>query len=215
MTRIAIYSRIGNKPGQDTEQQLAEMRRQVLSKYPSVDLFVDRNDKSSGCPEWRRLFQSATRRELDVVLVWALDRIMSESVYEVFEHIRKLRRCGIQFVSYTEEHFRSGGPAGALMIPIADWIAQQQSILISERTKVTLAMARAAGKPLGRPRKAIPLADVAFDRGSGMSWRQLEQKYGIPQSTLRNAIRSRTEAGLPMPLEPSGAPDLRTQEESQ
>jgi DNA invertase Pin-like site-specific DNA recombinase len=215
VTRIAIYSRIGNERSKDTEHQLAEMRRQVLSKYPSVDLFVDREDKISHFPELRRLFQSAARREFDVVLVWALDRIMSESVDEVFEHIRKLRRCGIQFVSYTEEHFRSGGPAGALMIQIPDWIAQQQSILISERTKVTLAMARAAGKPLGRPRKAVPLADAAADRGSGMSWRQLEQKYGIPQSTLRNAIRSRTEAGLPMPLEPSDAPDPGTQEELQ
>jgi DNA invertase Pin-like site-specific DNA recombinase len=167
VTTIAIYSRIGNKRGQDTEDQLAEMRRQVLSKYPSVDLFVDREDKSSDCPERRRRFQSAARREFDVVLVWALDRLMNESVYEVFEHIRKLARCGVHLVSYTEEHFRTDGQAGAFLIPIATWILQRERVLISERTKAALAMARVEGKRLGRPGKRFPLRTWPPTGGAG------------------------------------------------
>jgi hypothetical protein len=38
---------------------------------------------------------------------------------EVFENIRKLLRSGVNFVSYTEDHFRTDGPAGAFLIPIA------------------------------------------------------------------------------------------------
>ncbi len=32
---------------------------------------------------------------------------------------------GVQFISYTEAHFRTTGPAGELMIAIAAWIAGQ------------------------------------------------------------------------------------------
>ena len=44
MVKIAIYSSIGKNRGQDTETQLAELRRRVLSKYSAIDLFVDRED---------------------------------------------------------------------------------------------------------------------------------------------------------------------------
>ena len=134
---------------------------------------------------------------------------MSEGVNEVLENLRKLVRCGIQFVSYTEEHFRTNGPAGTLVMPIAAWIAQQERILISARTKAALAMARAEGKRLGRPRRIFPFRAVAVDRQSGMSECLLEQKYGIPQSILRNATPSLTEAAVPMPLE-TGDPYMCT-----
>jgi DNA invertase Pin-like site-specific DNA recombinase len=45
---------------------------------------------------------------------------------------------GVQFISYTEAHFRTTGPAGELMIAIATWIAQQERIRLSERTKAGL-----------------------------------------------------------------------------
>jgi DNA invertase Pin-like site-specific DNA recombinase len=133
------------------------------------------------------------------VLVWALDRFMGESVAEVFVNIQKLLRYDVQVVSYTEPHFRTTGPAGELMIPIATWIAQQERIRISERTKAGLAKAQANGKRLGRPWKVFPCGRVAADRKRGMSWRQLERKYHVPQSTIRNAIQKLAEASGPQP----------------
>jgi hypothetical protein len=38
----SIYSNIGNNKGQDTESQLAELRRYVGSQQREVYLFVDR-----------------------------------------------------------------------------------------------------------------------------------------------------------------------------
>ena len=51
-----------------------------------------------------------------MLLVWALDRLAREGVAETFEYIKRVTGYGIQFVSFTEEHFRTTGPAGELMI---------------------------------------------------------------------------------------------------
>jgi DNA invertase Pin-like site-specific DNA recombinase len=125
--KVAIYSIIGNKKGQDTEEQLDQLRRLALSKHREVYLFVDRQSgKTSERVEFQKLFESAARREFEGVLVWALDRFVGENVVETFLNIRKLSRYGVQFMSGTEPHFCTAGPAGELMIPIAVWIAQQE-----------------------------------------------------------------------------------------
>ena len=71
---------------------------------------------------------------------------------------------------------------------------QQERIRISERTKAGLAKARATGKPVGRPWKVFAHGRVAADRQRGMSWRQLERKYHVAQSTLRHCLRKLAEA---------------------
>jgi hypothetical protein len=66
---ISIYSNIGNNKGQDTENQLAELRRYAGSQHREVYLFVDREGGKTGRhAEFQNLFQSAARREFQVVL---------------------------------------------------------------------------------------------------------------------------------------------------
>ena len=74
------------------------------------------------------MFAAASRREFDAVVTWALDRLSREGVAQTFEHIKTLLAYGVQYISYTEAHFRTTGPAGELMIAIAAWIAQQERI---------------------------------------------------------------------------------------
>jgi DNA invertase Pin-like site-specific DNA recombinase len=214
--KVAIYSSIGTKKGQDTEEQLVQLQRHVLSQHREVYLFVDREAGKTGHrAEFQNLIESAARREFQVVLVWALDRFIGASVAEAFGNIQRILRYGVQVVSYTEPHFRTSGPAGALMIPIAAWIAQQERIRISERTKAGLATARVHGKRLGRPWKVLPRRRVATDYKRGMSWRQLERKYHVPQSTLRNVIQKLAEAGVPPPSATGDPSRGGAEEESQ
>ena len=179
---------------------------QIRVRCPGFKSYSDRKSaKTSGRAEFQKLFQSAARREFQIVLVWALDRFVGENVADTFLHIQKLLRYGVQFWSYTEVHFCTNGPAGELMFPIAAWIAEQQRVRISERTKAGLAKARAERKRLGRPGKVFPRGRVVADRRRGMSWRQLERKYHVPQSTLRNAIPKLAEADA-RPLHDTGDP---------
>jgi DNA invertase Pin-like site-specific DNA recombinase len=85
--------------------------------------YIDQaSGKTSERDSFKRLFEDASRRAFDVVLVWALDRFTREGVLETFEHVQRLTHFGIAFESYTEQHFRTTGPAGELMLAIAAWM---------------------------------------------------------------------------------------------
>jgi DNA invertase Pin-like site-specific DNA recombinase len=112
-----------------------------------------------------------------------------EGVYETFAHIRTLRTYGVQFESLTEAHFRTTGPAGDLMLAIAAWIAQQERIRISERTKAGLARAKAQGRVGGRRARVFDRDRAQKLRDSGMSWRAIGRKLGIAQSSIRASLQ--------------------------
>lgn len=95
-----------------------------------------------------------------MVLVWALDRFTREGIEATFGYVRRLKDDGVDFVSYTEAHFRTTGPAGTLMLAVAAWIAEQERKRISDRTKAGMETARRRGKILGRPAAKIDAAPV-------------------------------------------------------
>jgi DNA invertase Pin-like site-specific DNA recombinase len=189
--RAAIYARVSTKDkGQDVENQLIQLRRYARAQRWETTEYIDHETgKHSDRDAFKQMFTAATRREFDVVLVWSLDRLTREGVYETFAHIRVLTQHGVQFESLTEAHFRTTGPAGELMLAIAAWIAKQERIRISERTKAGLARARAQGKHLGRPHAVFSRDKARKLREAGMSWRAIGRKMGVPQSTIRDGLR--------------------------
>ncbi len=190
--RAAVYARVSTKDkGQDTENQLLQLRDYCQRQgWPIAHEYIDHvSGKSGERDSFKQLFTDASRRQFDVVVVWALDRFTREGVLETFEYIRDLTRNGVQFESYSEAHFRTTGPAGELMLAIAAWIAKQERLRISERTKAGLARARAQGKQLGRPGKVYSRDRARELRLDGLSWRQIARKLGVPQSTIRRHLR--------------------------
>ena len=187
-----IYARVSTKDkGQDTENQLAQLRRYAESQNWEVIEYIDHETgKHANRAAFLKLFEAASRREINMVLVWALDRFTREGVGETFLHIKKLTGYGVQFESLTEAHFRTTGPAGELMIAIAAWIAKQERSRISERTKAGLATAKAKGKQLGRRWKVFPRDKAVEMRKAGVSWRKIAAELGIGQSTIRSALQS-------------------------
>jgi DNA invertase Pin-like site-specific DNA recombinase len=186
----AIYARVSTKDkGQDTENQLAQLRRYAESQSWEVVEYIDHETgKHANRAAFQKLFEAASRREINMVLVWALDRFTREGVGETFLHIKKLAGYGVQFESLTEAHFRTTGPAGELMIAIAAWIAKQERSRISERTKAGLATARAKGRQLGRRWKVFPRDKAEQMRKDGLSWRAIARELGVGQSTIRSAL---------------------------
>jgi DNA invertase Pin-like site-specific DNA recombinase len=195
--RAAIYARVSTADGrQDTENQLGELRR--FSDSQGWEIAGEFLDHESGGradrAEFKRLFAGAAQRRFDVVLVWALDRLTREGVAETFEYIKRLTSHGVQFVSFTEEHFRTTGPAGELMIAVAAWIAQQERIRISERVRAGLGRAKVqgtrSGKCVGRPRVVFNRETVVELRRQGKSWRHIASECRAGVTTVRRAYRS-------------------------
>lgn len=191
--RCAIYARVSTKDkGQDTENQLVQLRRYAESQDWQVVEYIDHDTaKHSARAQLQAMFAAASRREFGVVLVWALDRLSREGVAETFLHIRRLLSYGVEFESLTEAHFRTTGAAGELMIAIAAWIAKQERIRISDRTKAGLAVARSKGRVGGRPAKVFDrrLALAMRNENPPRSWRAIAAELGVAQSSIRQALQ--------------------------
>jgi DNA invertase Pin-like site-specific DNA recombinase len=63
-------------------------------------------------------------------------------VTKTFEHIKQLRGYGVEYISFSEPHFRTIGPAGELMMAVATCSSEQEYRRIGELTKAGLAKAR-------------------------------------------------------------------------
>jgi DNA invertase Pin-like site-specific DNA recombinase len=189
-TRCSIYVRISTTDkGQDTENQLHQLREYATRRgWNVVDIYEDHVSGKTGYREaFRRMFEDASKRMFDVVLVWALDRLTREGVFETFEYIRKLTAHGVAFESYTEAHFRTTGPAGELMLAIAAWIAKQERIRIEERTRAGVERARRQGKHIGRPKATFRRDQARELRDQGWSWGKIAAELEVPVSTIRDA----------------------------
>jgi DNA invertase Pin-like site-specific DNA recombinase len=212
--RAAIYARVSTKlKGQDTENQLFQLREYCARQgWQIAGEYIDHESGKTGDrAAFKRLFTDASRRKFDVVLVWALDRFTREGVLETFTYIEKLRGFGVAFESYTEAHFRTTGPAGELMLAVAAWIAKQERLRISERTKAGLERARRDGKHCGRPRRVFRRDEVARLRDiEHLSWRVIAERLGVPVSTVVDAYRCtesipESSVGTALETEPAAA----------
>ena len=189
--RCCLYARISTSDGrQDTENQLVQLREYATRQdYHVVQEYIDHaSGKHSDRDAFKQLFDGASKRMFDRVVVWALDRFTREGVLETFEHIRRLTAYGVAFESYTESHFRTTGPAGELMLAVAAWIAKQERLRISDRTKAGLERAKRAGKHCGRPRKVWRRDEAIRLRSEGWSWRRISAELEVPVKTIRTAV---------------------------
>ena len=186
--KTAIYCRVSTDK-QDTENQASQLREFAAKQgWEIVREYTDYESGSkSDRAQFQQMFADASKRKFDLVLFWALDRLSREGVLETLQHLNRLTSYGVGFRSYTEQFFDSCGIFREAVIAIMATLAKQERIKRAERTRAGLAIARAKGKTLGRP-KSLPAtsADVARLRAAGHSYRHVARQLGI---SLRSAQR--------------------------
>jgi DNA invertase Pin-like site-specific DNA recombinase len=185
--RVALYARVSKDDGkQDTENQLHELRELCSrSGWTIAEEYIDRaSAKTADRPQFKRMFEDASKRRFDLVLFWALDRFTREGVLETLNHLQRLSGWGVGWRSYQEAYFDSCGPFKDVVVSLMATLAKQERLRISERTKAGLQRARRAGKTLGRPRVHVDTAKLNHLRTSGMSFRQIAHKTGYSLSTV-------------------------------
>ena len=104
-----------------------------------------------------QLLEAARRREIDVVLVWRLDR-WGRSVSDLLATLQELEHLGVGFVSLTEA-LDLTTPAGRAMAALLAVFAEFEREILRERVRAGLAHARQNGQRLGRPLTAGLHAD--------------------------------------------------------
>jgi DNA invertase Pin-like site-specific DNA recombinase len=186
--KIALYLRVSTDK-QETENQAIQLREfaakqgwQIVREYCDYE-----SGAKADRPEFKQLFEDASRRKFDLVLFWALDRLSREGVYQTLQHLNRLESYGVGFRSFTEPFFDSCGVFKDAIIAIMATLAKQERVKRSERTRAGLARVRAAGRSLGRPRSIRATSDdVARLRAAGHSYRSVASELGV---SLRSVQR--------------------------
>ena len=96
-----------------------------------------------------KVLDAARRREIDVVLVWRLDR-WGRSVADLVATLQELEHLGVGFVSLTEA-LDLTTPIGRAMAGLLAVFAEFEHEILRERVRAGLAHARQNGQRLGRP----------------------------------------------------------------
>ena len=138
-----------------------------------------------------RLMEAARRRDIDVVLVWRLDR-WGRSVADLLATLQELEHLGVGFVSLTEA-LDLTTPTGRAMAGLLAVFAEFEREILRERVRAGLAHARANGKRLGRPLTAALHADQVrkLFRG-GASKSEIARRLRIGRTSVRRILDKRT-----------------------
>jgi putative DNA-invertase from lambdoid prophage Rac len=137
-----------------------------------------------------KLMEAARRRNIDVVLVWRLDR-WGRSVADLLATLQELEHLGVGFVSLTEA-LDLTTPAGRAMAALLAVFAEFEREVLRERVHAGLAHARQNGKRLGRPVTAALHADQVcklFRRGISKS--EIARRLHIGRTSVRRVLSSK------------------------
>lgn len=188
--RAAIYARVSTTD-QHCEVQLRELREYIKRRagWKNAGEYVDSGFSGSKAsrPALDKLMRDASDRQIDVVLVWKLDRF-GRSVLNLSQQLQQLASYGVRFIATTQSiDTDAANPTSRLLLHILSAVAEFEREIIRERTRSGLARAREMGKQLGRPQRVFRRDLVEELRGQGVSWRAIAARLGVPVSTVFSA----------------------------
>jgi DNA invertase Pin-like site-specific DNA recombinase len=185
--KIAVYARVSTLK-QDNENQLTQLHEFAAKQgWEVFDNYIDQESGStSDRAEFQRMFADASKRKFDLVLFWALDRFSREGVLDTLQHFNRLESYGVSYKSFTEPFFDSCGVFKDAVVAIMATLAKQERVKRAERTRAGLAVARAKGRVLGRPKTVTTSREeIVRLRAQGQSLRAIGRTFGISVRSVR------------------------------
>jgi putative DNA-invertase from lambdoid prophage Rac len=183
-----LYARVSTNDQQTLAMQNRAMREYVARRGWTVALQVREVNSGAAKREAReKLLEAARRREIDVVLVWRLDR-WGRSVTDLLATLQELDHLGVGFVSLTEalDLTTAAGRAMAAMLAV---FASFEREVLQERTRAGLAHARMNGKRLGRPMSAgLQAAEIRKLHRAGITKSEIARRLQIGRTSVRRIL---------------------------
>ena len=188
MLRAGLYARVSTNDQQTLAMQNRAMREYAIRRGWTVALQVREGNSGAAKREAReRLLEAARRREIDVVLVWRLDR-WGRSVTDLLTTLQELEHLGVGFLSLTEA-LDLTTPAGRAMAGLLAIFAEFDRKILRERTRAGLAHARESGKRLGRPPTAAAhTPEIRKLRRAGVSKSEIARRLQIGRTSVRRIL---------------------------
>jgi len=191
MFRAGLYARVSTNDQQTLPMQTRALREYVGRRGWTLAMQI--REVGSGAIERHareQLMEAARRREIDVVLVWRLDR-WGRSVADLLATLQELEHLGVGFVSVTEA-LDLTTPAGRAMAGLLAIFAEFEREILRERTRAGLAHARQNGKQLGRPMTAgLRATEIRKLYRAGVAKAEIARRLGIGRTSVRRILETK------------------------
>jgi DNA invertase Pin-like site-specific DNA recombinase len=186
--RAGIYARVST-----AEQQTLPMQITALREYAERrgwQIVATAEEVGSGAkqrPRQQELVKLAGQRQLDVIIVWRLDR-WGRSLPDLIASLRDLTALGVGFVSVTEA-LDLTTPTGRALTGMLAVFAEFERDILRERVRAGMVQAKKNGKAIGRPATARAKADKIRELFAlGLSKQQIAERLHIGRASVFRAI---------------------------
>ena len=188
MFRAGLYARVSTHDQQTIPMQIRALREYATRRGWTIALQVKEIGRGASQRQLReKLLEAARRREIDVVLVWRLDR-WGRSVADLLATLQELEHLGVGFVSLTEA-LDLTTPAGRAMAALLAVFAEFEREILRERVRAGLAHARQNGQRLGRPPTAARhAAEIRKLHRAGVSKSEIARRLEIGRTSVRRIL---------------------------
>lgn len=205
--RAALYARVSTKD-QNTKNQLVELRQVAIRSGWAVALeFVDNGISGAKGREQRPQFDSlckaVTRREVDVVMSWSVDRL-GRSLQHLVTFLGELNGAGVDLYLH-QQGVDTTTPAGKALFQMMGVFAEFERSIIRERvqsginrakqeeqTPQGLKRRRRQGKRAhGRPSTLNDrlISKIRQAKSDGLSYRKIAAQVQVSVGTVQNALK--------------------------
>jgi DNA invertase Pin-like site-specific DNA recombinase len=189
--RAAIYLRVSTQD-QTTANQERELR--AVAERMGAEVTVYKDHGISGAkgrdkrPAFDKLCQDATKRRIDLVMAWSVDRL-GRSLQDLVGFLGELHATGVDLYLH-QQGVDTRTPAGKAMFQMLGVFAEFERSIIQERVRAGLRRAQAqgtrSGKPCGRPKIAAAVeAAVRTALATGTGIRKVAAQHGVGVGTVQ------------------------------
>ena len=184
----ALYARVSTHDQQTLGLQIEAMQSYIKDRgWVAVNQVQDIGSGSKERPGRELLLKAARRREVDIVVVWRLDR-WGRSLPDLVVTLRELTELGVGFVSLTEA-LDLTTPTGRAMAGMVAVFAEFEREILRERVRAGIAQARKEGRPHGRPRTAsLKAAEILRLKAERVSHSEIARRVKIGRTSVRRII---------------------------
>jgi putative DNA-invertase from lambdoid prophage Rac len=188
MLRAGLYARVSTHDQQTLPLQMRAMREYAAKRGWEIAIQIKEVGSGAVTRELReKLLAAARRREIDVVLVWRLDR-WGRSLLDLVVTLKELTELGVSFVSLTEA-LDLTTPTGRAMAGLLSVFAEFEHEILRERIRAGIAEARLKGKRFGRPLTAAKKAGhIRKLHRAGVSKAEIARQLNIGRTSVRRIL---------------------------
>jgi DNA invertase Pin-like site-specific DNA recombinase len=186
--RAALYLRVSTDE-QTTHNQYSQLwAAAARSGWTIVEVYEDQGISGAKGrderPAFDKLHRAITRREIDVVMAWSVDRL-GRSLQDLVAFLGELRAVGCNLYLH-QQGVDTTTPAGRALYQLMGVFAEFERAIIVERVRAGVARAKAEGKHLGRPRingETEQAIRAALAEGKGI--RKVARECGVGTSVVQ------------------------------